>query len=186
MCLQARIEGQLEILGEDLHELRRERVPLPQHLIGALAPGVLKVATDQPLNDFLVLVRKRLKFDSGVVDACRELTIEIEHVGKAAAHPRPEISARVTQDHYVTSGHVLAGVIPHAFDDGVRTAVAHSKALPGKSVEVGLDSGRAVEDDIPSDDILRRLKFRPLWNADDDLSTRKALSAVVVGVSGDE
>ena len=48
--LQARVERQLQVPREDLHELRREGVPLAQHLLGACAPRVLVVPAHHPLE----------------------------------------------------------------------------------------------------------------------------------------
>jgi hypothetical protein len=79
------------------------------------------------------------------------------------------------------AGHVLAAMITDALDDGGGPRVADSKALAGDTGEEGFALGRAVEDGIADDDVVRRLATETGTRTDDDPPTRQALADVVVG-----
>src|SRR5262245_24864515 len=89
---EARFERQLEVLREHLHELRGEAVPLAQHLLGPFAARIFVVSAHHALEDFLVLGREPLEVDPLGVHAARERAVDVEHVGKAAAHAGAEVS----------------------------------------------------------------------------------------------
>ena len=52
------------------------------------------------------------------------------------------------------TGHVLAGVIADALDDGARAAVAHGEPLAGDTAHERVAAGCAVERHVADDDVL--------------------------------
>ncbi len=74
-------------------------------------------------------------------------------------------------------------MVARALDDGGRARVPDAEPFAGYAADVGLSRGRAVEGDVPDQDVLLGDEARLPRRLDDDLSARKALADVVVRVA---
>src|SRR5262245_12573474 len=74
-------------------------------------------------------------------------------------------------------------MVSDGLHDRPQAAVSDAKALAGHASDVRFARCRSVERDIANDDVLLRHERGPLGGIDDDLTSREALSNVVVGVS---
>src|SRR5262249_28337310 len=141
------------------------------------------VPANHPLHIFFVLGRHRFEFDHLPVDQCRESAFLIEHEGQAAAHAGGKIAARLAQDDGPASGHILAPVVPNAFDDCLGPAVADAESLAGDATQKDLAASRTVEHHIAGDDVIFRDERAFSRRIDDHAATRQALAAIVVHVA---
>ena len=67
----------------------------------------------------LVGIDQRLEIDHLAVAASRELAVDVEHVGHAAAHAGGEVAPGPAEHDHAAAGHVLAAVVADALDDHV-------------------------------------------------------------------
>ncbi len=107
-----------------------------------------------------------------------EAEIRVPDVGGATGHTGGEVSADVTDDQDLPPGHVLAPVIGAAFDDGCGARVAHREPLTDPACQIGLATGRPVEDGVPGG-VGRRALGAP--RRDRDQPPAHAFAQVVVG-----
>ena len=107
----------------------------------------------------------------------------VEDVRDAAAHPGGEVPPCRAQHYHAPVGHVLAAVVAHAIDDGVRAAVADTEAFARQAADEHLAAGGAVEGHVANDDVLlghkRRLPGRGRYQP----PAGDALAEIVVGVA---
>src|SRR6185295_5171695 len=106
-----------------------------------------------------------------------------EDVGDAAGHARRKIPSGPAEDDDAAAGHVLAAMIADAFDDGQRAAVSHGEPLAGHAPEIRFAARRAVQGDVPDDDVLLGNECRLPGRVHDDFAARKTLGDVVVRVA---
>ena len=101
-----------------------------------------------------VFFRERVEIDHAVVEALPEVSVRIQHVRHAAAHPRRKIPAGPAEDDDSPAGHVLAAVIADALDHGMRAAVSHREPLAGHAPQIGFAARGAVQRHVADDDVL--------------------------------
>ena len=80
-----------------------------------------------------------------VAEPSVERAVAVEHVRIAARHARTEVQPDVAEHDHRAGGHVLAAVIPDAFDDGHCPGVADGEALARGARAEELATARAVE-----------------------------------------
>ena len=97
--------------------------------------------------------------------------------------PGGEVAAGPAEDEHAAAGHVFAGVIADAFDDGQRAAVADGKPLAGNAADIRLAARRAVERDVADDDVVLGDERRLPRRIHGELAARQALAEVVVRVA---
>src|SRR5208337_3120991 len=91
---------------KDLHELLREARPFSQNLVRAFAAGVLEVPPQRAQDGLLVLFGDLLEIHHARIAATRKVSVLVQHVSDAAAHPGGKVAAGRTQDHYTPAGHI--------------------------------------------------------------------------------
>ena len=129
-----------------------------------------------------ILLLQWLQLHHGRVEPRGEARLVVEHVGDAAGHAGCKVAPRVAEHHDAPAGHVLAGVVPHAFHNGMGPAIAHGEALAGQTAEVGLPGGGPIEHHVAHDDVLLGGKGGALGRVDDQMAAAEALARVIVGV----
>ena len=88
-----------------------------------------EVFAEQLAQLIRALAVDRVEVDQLVVGARGELAVGVVDEGDAAAHPGAEVLARRADHDDDTAGHVLAGVLADALDDGLRAGVADRETL---------------------------------------------------------
>src|ERR1700686_1649597 len=73
-----------------------------------------------------------------------ESFVLVQNKNFSAAHPGSEILSRSAEDHHNATGHVLASMIAHSFDDGHRPRVPHRETSARPPVEISLAACRAL------------------------------------------
>ena len=81
------------------------------------------------------------------------------------------------------AGHVFAGVVADALDDGQRAGVARGEPLPHPAAQVDLAGGGAEQQGVAGDHVVLGQEQHVVGRPDDDAATRKALADIVVGVA---
>src|SRR5690606_28166265 len=87
------------------------------------------------------------------------------------------------EDDGAAAGHVLAGVVADAFDDGGRAGVADAEPLADDAAGEQLAGGGAVQDDVAADDLLLGREPGVGGGTEGQPPARQALADVVVGVA---
>src|SRR2546426_9404621 len=121
-------------------------------------------------------------FRSVEVAACREGLRLVEYVRDPVGHAGGEVAAHRTQHEHDAGRHVLAAMMPRAFDDGHGSRVPDLEAVARASRREQRTGRRAVERRVAEDHVLvgrvgvGRVAERP----DHDLAAAQALADVVV------
>src|SRR5439155_4669566 len=113
-------------------------VPALEHVGRARRPGVAEVPLEQQAQLF-----------AGAPPGDHELGVEtqgqpagrIEDVELAAAHSGAHVQADLAEHDDSAPGHVLAGVVADALDDGCGTGVPDCEALAGAPAREELSTG---------------------------------------------
>ena len=124
----------------------------------------------------------RSSCDRGQIAAVAEFAVPVPHVGDAAGHAGGEVAAGGAQNHGAAAGHVLAAMIPHAFDDGPGAAVADAEPFGGATAEERLAAGGAVQAHVANQDVPFGRKSAGLGRIDDQPAAGESLAHVVVRV----
>ncbi len=127
-----------------------------------------------------VLGLEALQLDHLGVDHRR---VEAEHEGDAARHARRHVAAGLAEHHDPAAGHVLAGVVADALDDGQRAGVAGAEPLADPAAQEDLAGGGAEQQGVACDHVVLGQEQHVVGRPDDDAATRKALADIVVGVA---
>ena len=109
--------------------------------------------------------------------------VEAEHECDAAGHACRHVAAGLAQHHDPAAGHVLAGVVADALDDGQRAGVARGEPLAHPAAQVDLAGGGAEQQGVACDHVVLGQEQHVVGRPDDDAATRKALADIVVGVA---
>src|ERR1700758_5572052 len=141
------------------------------------------MACDEIAHDpHICFIDQGLKIDGLEIAAfLGKVSLLVEHVRHATAHPRGEIPAAGTEYNHQSVGHVFTTMVSNALDDRRRTGIADREAFSGNSVEKRLAARSAVQGHIADDDVLFRREAGTARRIYDKPSTRKALSDIVVG-----
>ena len=164
----------------DLRELRAAPWPVGQHRRGYRAPGEPGMPGHHIVQPGEVLGVGTLQLDHLGVDHRR---VEAEHESDAARHARGHVPTGFTEHHDTSAGHVLAGVVPHAFGHRERTGVAGTEAFADPAAEKDLAGRGAVQQRVARDHVVLGEEQHVVGRLDDDASTRKPLADIVVGVT---
>src|ERR1022692_386314 len=113
------------------------------------------MADEEDVEDIDIMRRQGLDIDQFMVAAGAEATVAVQNVGNATGHAGGEIAAGWTEDGHDTTGHVLAAMIPYAFDHGRGPGVTHAESFAGAATEECLTRGCSIESDVPGDDVIR-------------------------------
>src|SRR5271157_2784864 len=89
----------LVVPRKNLHELWCETRPFSQNLVRAFAAGVLEVPPQGAQDGLLVLFGDLFEIHHRRVAATRKVSVLVQHVGDATAHPGGKVAAGRTQDH---------------------------------------------------------------------------------------
>ena len=135
----------------------------------------------QFLNIMVLLQRAHLK--SGLVQPGVEIMLLVQDIHDAAGHARREVFPGIAENHDPSAGHILAAVVADAFHHGAGAGVSHTEALSRHAGDEGLARSRAVQGDIPDDDVFIRPERAPFWRIKHQLSAGQAFSETVVAVS---
>src|SRR5579862_5504015 len=146
---------------------------------------VVEVALDEVAHGLPVVLAERLELDHALVEMALERAVLVEHVRDAARHAGREVAARLAEHDDEPFRHVLAAVVADALDDRGDAGIADAEALARESAQEDLAAGRAVEGDVPDDDVLLGHEGRTLRGVDDDAPAGEALRKVVVRVALD-
>ena len=112
-------------------------------------------------SDVLIfLLVDRFQIDHVEVAERVEQLMLVEDVGDAAAHSGGEVSAGASDDDHRAAGHVLAGMIADAFDDGHGAAVADGESLADQAVDKHFAGRGAVKERVAGDDVFFRIEGR--------------------------
>src|SRR5450756_1704567 len=177
------LQHPLVVLRRHLDELRDHLVPVVQDAPRHLAPRVLLVTLDHPLDlDGLGLVLYALEVDHLPVAAAVEVPSLVQDVGDAARHAGGEVPAGMPQHHHAAAGHVLAAVVAHRLHHGLHAAVPDAEPLAGHATDECLALGGAVQGHVPDDDVLLRHEGRARGRVDGDLAAGEPFADVVVGI----
>src|SRR5262245_25349591 len=123
---------------------------------------------------------KRYGFE---VTTVLEGSVFVQHIGYPARHAGGKISSRCPNNDHLTSGHILAAVIPYTFDHGTNTTVAHTEALASHTANIRLTTGSAVKSDIANDNVFLRSKGRTLRRIQNHLAAGETFAKIVVSVA---
>src|ERR1700730_15892504 len=99
----------------------------------------------------LARVVNALQLDQFCIAARGKLLWGIQDVRNAIGHASSEVLPGLTEHHNHTTGHILAAMIAHTFDNGNRSTVTHSKALAGSPGGKELSPCRTIQDGVPQD-----------------------------------
>ena len=143
------------------------------------------MALEQCGHQLVVVDTELLERHRRPVAARGERLVLVEHVGDATAHAGREVPPGRPQNHDGASGHVLAGVVADALDDGHRTGVADAEAFTGHSADERLTRGCAVERDVADDDVVLGASRRSARWQNDETSAGESLAHVVVRLTAE-
>src|SRR3954449_3884428 len=128
-------EHALEFVREDFDETRDSFVPVVQYPFAPRAASQFHVPADQVENDVQIL-RLSESFEVHgfkIAALVGEVSALIVDISDSAAHSCREIASARTEHDDQSVCHVLAAVVPDAFDDSSRSGIANGKALAGNS-----------------------------------------------------
>ena len=112
-----------------------------------------------------------------------DITVFIQHVSYTTAHAGCKVLANLTDDSHTSSGHVFTSVIAHAFDNCGRSRVTNTETFTSQTVDISFSTGGTVESYVTDDDILILFISNTLWWINDQFSSGKTFSEVVIGIS---
>ena len=105
----------------------------------------------------------------------------VPHIGNAAGHPCRKIAARGADDHNPPAGHILAAVVPHAFNHRRGAGITHRETLTGQPAEKRLAHDSPVQNHIARDHVLFRDILCPVRRENDDTPAGKPLAHIIIG-----
>src|SRR5207253_1920905 len=118
------------------------------------ALGEIVVSAHQVVDGLHIRVVERIEPDHPLVAVALEVTVRIEDVSHATAHPGGEIAPGLSEDDDEALGHVFAAMVADALDDRRRAAVADREAFAGEPTQEYLPAGCAVQRDVADDGIV--------------------------------
>src|SRR5581483_3098824 len=177
--LRQRLLHAAVVLRHDLDELGRELVPQREHLPGARALGIGRVALEHLFQFAEIALVEPLERHRLLVAAVLERSVLVEHIGDAARHAGGEVAPGLADDGDAPAGHVFAAVVADAFDHSVDAAVAHTEALARDAADIRFAAGRTVERDVADDDVLLGREGRARRRIEHDLAAAEPLAEVV-------
>src|SRR3954465_15247319 len=184
LLLRELLEHAAVVLREQLHELRRQVLPVVEHRLADRRVGARDVLGDEVAHlDRVGLVHLDQVLPQRRVDLGAERPVAVEDEREAAAHAGGEVAPGRPEDDDAPAGHVLAAVVAAPLDDRDRARIAHAEALAADAAEERLAAGRAVERDVADDDVVLGFEGRLAARADRECAAGQALAAVVVGVA---
>src|SRR5579864_818321 len=129
-------------------------------------------------------LKDRLQINRGkIASLFREIAPLIEHISDAATHPRREISAARAEHNDKAVGHVFASVVADAFHHRGRTRISNRESLAGHAVEKCFAAGRAIEHDVPDQNVLFRGETGLLRRINHKSAARETLAGVIVRIA---
>ena len=156
---------------------------LPPLVEQIVITGERDVLDEKPVKQAEDLLAFIIKPDHRHVATLREIAVDIQHVGHAAAHAGREIAPRRPEYHHASTGHVLATVVADRLDDRAHATVANAKPFAGHPANIRLAARRAVERDVADDNVLLGHERRTLRRIDDDLAAAEPLADVVIRIA---
>jgi hypothetical protein len=178
------LDDTLVVGGQNLDETGQSAVEIKQDAGGELRAGVVVVILDQTAQESnLMRVLNAAKLDHLLVDLALEVLVDVENVGNTTRHTGGEVATSAAEAENTTTSHVLATVVAHTLNDGGDTRVTHSETLSGNTTEETSTSGSAVQADVTNDHVLLSLEDGGAGRVDDQATTRKTLSYVIVAVA---
>src|SRR5215510_8265833 len=141
------------------------------------------MALEQLLDFLQITLVQSLEGHGFEVATVLERSIFVQYVSYPARHAGGKIPPRCPDNDDPTSGHILAAVVSHTFDNGANTAIAYAEAFASHAANVRLATGSAVKSDIANDDVFLRSKSRTLRRIQNHLAARETLTKVVVRIT---
>ena len=114
------------------------------------------------------------------VTAQVEVTRFVVHVSKATRHTGSEVHAHAAEHNHATTRHVFATMVANTFRDEEHTGVTDTEAFTSKTVDEDLTRSSTVTDNVTGNDVVFSLEACIARRADDNLTTREALTHKVV------
>ena len=141
---------------------------------------ILDEATDK--CDLLGLLDGR-ELDHLLVDLLLEVLVDVENVGDTTGHTGSEVATGRAKDEHTTTCHVLATVVTNTLNNRSSTGVTDTEALSGNTTEEASTLSGTVQADVTDQDVLLgTVDCSARW-VDDQATTGKTLTNVVVGVT---
>ena len=116
-----------------------------------------------------------------IAAVAEKVSIFVVDPRETAGHAGAEVDPSATENHGQASGHVFAGVIAHAFDDGPCSGVANREALASAARGKEPAAGRAVEGDVSEKGVRLALLSDATASANDEFAAAETLADEVVG-----
>ena len=96
---------------------------------------------DDDINDLAILKKET---EIPICAGQSEVTVAVEDVRDSAAHPGREIAAGTSENDPPATGHILATVVSHTFNDCLSSTVSYAKSLAGLPMDKYFPSGSTV------------------------------------------
>mmetsp|Transcript_7112 Transcript_7112/g.11612 ORF Transcript_7112/g.11612 Transcript_7112/m.11612 type:complete len:430 (+) Transcript_7112:1278-2567(+) len=172
------------LLGTNLQEIPLLGIPMLQQFGGLAAAGFGQMAADQPFELIHPMGHgHRAGHQRFHVHQRRCFTIRVIEIRHPAGHARAKVCANLAQDHGHAAGHVFTAVRPTALNDNLGSRVAHGEAFtrPPRSKEIAI--GRAVQNGVADNGVLRRDNGRGHGRTHHNGAPRQALTHIVIGIA---
>lgn len=178
------LQDPLVVQGHNSDKHREQVVEVAQDSVGNLGTSVVSVVLDErtQLGD-LLWVLDGTELDGTLVDLGAERMGHVEDIGDTTRHTSSKVSTGKTKDDNSSTSHVLTTVITGTFNNEVSTRVSDGESLGSDTSDETLTRSRTKEADISDDDVLFRLEGGSLGRVDDESTTGKTLTDVIVGVT---
>ena len=148
-----------------------------------IAIGKLFVIFDHLLQHALFFFVDGIEQHHFHIAVADERLVHIPYVSNTAAHTRCEVPSGFAKDDNLTTRHVFAAVVAHAFYNNSDTRVAHSETLASHPADVSFARSPSEEGYVTDDDVLRRIVGDGFIGIEDQLTSRKSFAEIVVRIA---
>lgn len=174
----------LVVSGQDLDKAGQSAVEVEEDTSSELRAGVVVVVLDQTADESdLMRVLNAAQLNHLLVDLALEVLVDVKDVSNTTRHTSSEVATSAAKTENTTTSHVLATVVTHTLNNGGDTRVTDSETLGGNTAEETGTSSSAVQANVTDNHVLLGLEDRVAGRVDDEATTGKTLSDVVVAVT---
>src|SRR5690606_17567014 len=107
-----------------------------QQIQGSVGRGIIEMISEQAPYLDQIFACGPFQIHHFPVAIHMKFAIPVVYKGHTSTHSGSKVFTPGTDIDYDTSGHILASVISHSFDDRLDTRVPDRKSLPGHSVDI--------------------------------------------------
>ena len=133
---------------------------------------------------FIIFIIHFFNGDHCFIEVLVKNVIHIKDISDTTAHTCCKVLSCFSKNYHTATCHVLAAMLTNTLNNCNRTGVTYCKTLTGNTVDKCSSAGRTIECHVSDDDVLFSLVSGLLRNLNDQLSTGKTFSEVVVAVTG--